>query len=211
MLPLPNLKSLGMKKSSSGGGLLSGIKGGINSDKFNRNYEIEKKVRFSNRFFQAALACATYYFLGQMSTDLINKHPGLYQTVTYNWILAAASPIVAGALVGQYFAPFIITNWTSTKILSLELLLDLTVTIFWIGCFGSEIHYMGGDCPPGTSYGCDMFNWTLAWNILSFISWAIAVGLDVQSLGVGLGYLNYGDPIGDMELESNIMRQARMH
>ncbi|KAJ3062422.1 hypothetical protein HDU98_001719, partial [Podochytrium sp. JEL0797] len=194
MLPLPSFKSLGMKKSGSTGGLLS--RGG--KAEFNKNFDIEKKVRFSNRFFQIALACASYYFLGQMAPALEKSHPGLYQTISFNWIVAIASPIAAGLLVGQYFAPFIVTNWTSSKILMLELLIDTSAMVLWIGCFGSEIHLMGSDCPPATSYGCDMFNWSLAWNILSFFSWATAVGLDIHSLGVGWGYINYGDPIADM-------------
>ncbi|ORY48087.1 hypothetical protein BCR33DRAFT_714524 [Rhizoclosmatium globosum] len=212
MLPLPNLKSLGMKRSGSGGGLLSSLKGNKQdyADKFNKNFEIEKKVRFSNRFFQVALAMISYYFLGQIAGALADTHPGLYQTIGFNWMLAIMSPIIAGALVGQYFAPFCITNWTSVKMLSLELLLDLTITIFWIGCFASEIQLVNGDCPPGKSYGCDMFNWTLAWNILSFLSWLIAVGLDVHSLLLGLGYIQPGHALEDMELNASIMRRGRM-
>ncbi|KAJ3080971.1 hypothetical protein HDU99_006918 [Rhizoclosmatium hyalinum] len=47
---------------------------------FNKNFEIEKKVRFSNRFFQVALAMISYYFLGQIAGALADTHPGLYQT-----------------------------------------------------------------------------------------------------------------------------------
>ncbi|KAI8610455.1 hypothetical protein BC830DRAFT_1145699 [Chytriomyces sp. MP71] len=205
MLPLPSFKSLGSKKSGAGASLLNNLK----DEKFNKNFPIEKKVRFSNRFFQIALSFISYYFLAQASAHLIDSH-GLRQTYNFNWLLSLVSPAVAGALVGQYFVPFIVTNWTSTKILSLELLLDLTGTVFWIGCFASDVHQMGGDCPPGTSAGCDMFNWGLAWNILSAISWAVAVFLDIKSLGVGLGFINWGDPIADLEINSAIMRQARV-
>ncbi|KAJ3136171.1 hypothetical protein HK100_001988 [Physocladia obscura] len=186
MLPLPSFKSFNLKGSSSRSGLM---KFSVDKEKFNKNYEIEKKVRFSNRFFQIALSAINYYFLGEMVSSLINSHEGLSQT---------------------NFAPFIITNWTSTKILALELLLDLTATVFWIGCFASEVQLMGGDCPPNTGKGCDIFNWSLAWNILSAISWAVAVGLDVQSLAKGLGFLNYGDPIADMELDQTIKRMGRV-
>ncbi|KAI8843481.1 hypothetical protein HDU77_004039 [Chytriomyces hyalinus] len=206
MLPLPNLKSLGMKK---GNGAKGSLLGNLKDEKFNKNFPIEKKIRFSNRFFQIALSFISYYFLSQSVGALIDSH-GLRQTYNFNWLLSLISPAIAGALVGQYFAPIIVTNWTSTKILSLELLCDLTCTVFWIGCFASDIDLMKGDCPPGKSHGCDMFNWGLAWNILSAISWGVAVFLDIKSLGIGLGFINWGDPIADMELESQIMRGARM-
>ncbi|TPX78684.1 hypothetical protein CcCBS67573_g00068 [Chytriomyces confervae] len=199
-------ESLGMKK---GNGAKGSLLGNLKDEKFNKNFPIEKKIRFSNRFFQIALSFISYYFLSQSVGALIDSH-GLRQTYNFNWLLSLISPAIAGALVGQYFAPIIVTNWTSTKILSLELLCDLTCTVFWIGCFASDIDLMKGDCPPGKSHGCDMFNWGLAWNILSAISWGVAVFLDIKSLGIGLGFINWGDPIADMELESQIMRGARI-
>ncbi|KAI9354592.1 hypothetical protein DFJ73DRAFT_827104 [Zopfochytrium polystomum] len=206
MMPLPQLKSLKKMPSGTRSGLLGG---GAKSEKDTRNFPIEKKVRFSNRFFQAVTAFASYYFLGSQNNDLMVSHQ-LWSIVNFNWFLSVAAPCAAGAMVGQYFVPFIVTAWNSRKILTLELLVDTCITILWVACFSGEVYRMAGDCPPGTSHSCDMFNWVLAWNILSAISWFISIGLDIQAFAVGFGFLpQFGERLHDLEMDASIRRMGR--
>ncbi|KAJ3417170.1 hypothetical protein HDV05_006376 [Chytridiales sp. JEL 0842] len=222
--PLPNLKSL--KKGHSG--TQSGLLGGTKEQRDTRNFPIKKKVRFANRFFQIAIALASYYFLGRQSNELMSAK-GLWPIINFNWFVAAAAPIVSGAVVAQYFLPIIITNWNSRKILAFELLMDVSMTVLWIACFSSEVIRMGNDCPPGTSSACDVFNWVLAWNILrlvafykkkqtvggntaisfSFILGVFAIGLDIYALLSGFGFLGWGERIQDLELDASIRRMGR--
>ncbi|KAJ3322156.1 hypothetical protein HDU76_013943 [Blyttiomyces sp. JEL0837] len=204
-MPLPQLKSLKKGQSGARSGLLGGSK-----DRDTRNFPIEKKVRFSNRFFQIMLGIASFYFLGSQDNALMVSHQ-LWPIINFNWFLAIAAPFIAGGLVGQYSVPFIVTAWNSRKILSLEILTDISVTIMWVACFSGEVYRMGQDCPPASSHGCDMFNWVLAWNILSFISWFFAILIDIHSFLVGFGWFPSwgGERLDDLEMDAAIRRMGR--
>ncbi|KAJ3110455.1 hypothetical protein HDU96_006610 [Phlyctochytrium bullatum] len=111
------------------------------------------------------------------------------------------------------FVPIIIHVWTSRKILGMELLCDASMAVLFMACFIAEVNAIGGNCPPGKSSGCDMLNWVLAWNFLSFIFWTIGAGFDIHSMLVGYGFCRYfgweGERLDDLEMDASIRRLGR--
>ncbi|KAJ3108875.1 hypothetical protein HDU97_010147 [Phlyctochytrium planicorne] len=224
MLPLPKLKTLTKGRSGTRSGLLGNeTKESREARKAARNFPIEKKHRFANRFFQAVCAFASYYFLEKQNAALMNTYK-LWTIINYNWFVSILAPMVAAAMVAQYFVPVIIHVWTSRRILALELLMDASMSVLFMACFIGEVTGIGKNCPPGTSSGCDMLNWVLAWNFLrfdyktlsqsydfSFIFWVAAVGIDIHSILVGFGFCKGwgGDRLEDLEMDASIRRMGR--
>ncbi|KAJ3171283.1 hypothetical protein HK101_011269 [Irineochytrium annulatum] len=210
MIPMPELKSL--KKGQSGrSGLLGARSNAIDSGRDTRHFPIEKKHRFANRFFQAVCAFASYYFLGKQDHALITSHQ-LWNVMNLNWFVSICGPIVAAAMIGQYFVTVIITNWNSRKILALELLMDVSFSVLFMVCFIAEIVQMGSVnilfALPLYSNKQQMAN--IISIILSFIFWIVAAGFDVHSILVGFGILgNWGDRIEDLEMDASIRRMGR--
>ncbi|KAI8850292.1 hypothetical protein BC829DRAFT_389714 [Chytridium lagenaria] len=211
MLPLPKLKTLTKGRSGTRSGLLGASSAQTKQERREaRNFPIEKKHRFANRFFQAICAFASYYFLEKQNAALMNQYK-MWTIINYNWFIAIVSPIICAALIAQYFVPVIIHVWTSRKILGLELLMDSSMAVLYIACFIAEVTAVGRNCAPGTSAACDMLNWVLAWNFLSFIFWTAAVGIDIHSILVGFGFCRGwgGDRLEDLEMDASIRRMGR--
>ncbi|KAI9209740.1 uncharacterized protein BJ171DRAFT_609020 [Polychytrium aggregatum] len=173
-----------------------------------KNFPIEKKMRFSGRFFQIVLSAFAYYWLASQDSALMTKY-GLFGVIGYSWFLNLACPCVAGLLILQHFAGAIISAWTSRKMMVLETLCDVTIMALWLFCIIAAGILMGPNCPPGTSHACDCFNWVLATEIMSWIAWTYGVVLDfVLWYKVLWGGM---EEIDDMEMNRALRQTARKH
>jgi hypothetical protein len=106
----------------------------------------------------------------------------------------------------RYFVSCLWASWNSKKILLLELAVDVTLTALWIIGFITLLAAITDKCPPGRSNPCDIYNWTVAWNLLCGIAWLASVYLDVAHIYEGM---NGGKKLTDVELLQYIRRTSR--
>ncbi len=73
-------------------------------------------------------------------------------------------------------------------------------------CFIAFLAKINGNCPPGKSPACDIYNWACAWTIFNAIAWWACCYLDIIHLYQGL---NGGEKLTNVELMAHIRQSVR--
>ena len=112
------------------------------------------------------------------------------------------SPMVTICLFSIYFFGFFSKAWTSRRILTIETVSDIIMTIIWFALFISGLVQVGGNCASGTAMaGCTDFNWVTAWIFFIAISWLVNLVFDGTAWHFAFGGFN--------EIDDNILMDIR--
>jgi hypothetical protein len=103
----------------------------------------------------------------------------------------------------MYIFPWFSKSWTSRRILTVETLIDVTMTLGWLGVLINFATTVGGQCSSYSTQlkGCVQFNWLCVWIFFLFCAWGSGIYFDITAWRRGLN--------GSSEIDTEIMLDIR--
>jgi hypothetical protein len=174
-----------------------------------KNFHIEKSGRFAVRFFQFIICFILWFFIGRLGSTFMSG-----DIINFLWFLTITSPIAIIWNVGMYSAPIVLKSWTSRRIIIIEGLLDIFMTVLWVATFIAACVYVAPHCAPGhknptaiENEYCARNNWVVLFAFLETSAWIVSVLLDLSAFYSGV----VKKPDVDPEALLEIRRSARGH
>lgn len=192
------------------------LRNSIRRVKDTKNFEIDKLWRFSSRGFSILLSFIMWYFLSELNSAKNQTDSTVYmsrEALNMFWFLTIGGPIISVWNIAIYLAPFLTKAWSSRKILIIESVSDVLMSLFWMGTFvyaaGQAIHTCTcpqTGCTDIVKKICDKTNWLVAFAFFATLSWTISLIYDIISFYKGVFQREEVDP----ETLLEVQRTARM-
>ena len=138
------------------------------------HFYIPKKLRYSIRILQILLSIMTVILLLKIRQSSIgsNSYGGA-------WFISVTSAILAIILMFGNFLRFFNKSWSSKKVLVIESVFDMTLSLSWIILFG--IHVTNG-CLTTSDDDCYTAHWLMASEFFNSLAWLTTIGISTKDI-----------------------------